>query len=279
MVAILFYFRNIQELRHSKICHFKIRHFKIHHFKIHNFKIHHLKTHHFKIRHFKNTFFTQQKEIWRCITLNLYQKRGLLTCFIYYLHVQQRHFWGVTQWSVDIISVRTVLVTCFIFPQYTNASIQPFPRTAIYGKGMFIDLVCTESACSRTSILGVRQWFVDLNCLRAIYVTCFIFSLLYKHRHTATPTDRSAYFVENIIYGEEGVYWLGVYRNWMPDNVDSGVMQCSVDVNCVRAVHVTCFTFSLLYKPTHTAPPTDRSTYLIENTAVWITNIRWLFKS
>ena len=97
--------------------------------------------------------------------------------------------------------------------------------------------------------------------------------------HTATPTDRGAYFVENIIYGEGGVYWHGVYRKLMPNHVDSGEMQWSVDVKCVRVVHVIYFTFSLLYKPTHTAPTTDRSTYLIENTAVWITNIRWLFKS
>ena len=112
------------------------------------------------------------------------------------------------------VNVRAVHVTCFIFSiEYKRAHRAPptdrsafFTKNAIYGKGVFIELVCTESACSRTSILGVRQWFVDLNCLRAVYVTCFIFSLLYKQRHTATPTDRSAYFVENAIYGQRGVY-------------------------------------------------------------------------
>ena len=131
MIATFFIFRNQEvchfRIRHPKICHFKIRYFKIHQFKISNLKIRHLKTH-----HFKNTPFTQQKEVSRCFTMNLWQKRGLLTFFIYKLHVQQRQYWGVTQWSVDMISVCTVLSTCFIFPQYTNASKQPHPRTVVH---------------------------------------------------------------------------------------------------------------------------------------------------
>ena len=77
----------------------------------------------------------------------------------------------------------------------------------------------------------------------------------------------------------------GCLLTWCIQNLDVqqrrfwGVRQWSVDVNGVRVLHGTCFIFFLLYKRTHTAPPTDRSTYFVENAAVSISNNRCLFKS
>ena len=48
----------------------------------------------------------------------------------------------------------------------------------------------------------MTQWSVDVNCVRTVHVTCFIFSLVYKRKYTAPPTDRSAFFTDNAIYGE-----------------------------------------------------------------------------
>ena len=45
-----------------------------------------------------------------------------------------------------------------------------------------------------TGKINLALWSSDMDCVRGVHVICFIFSLLYKRTHTATPTHRGDHF-------------------------------------------------------------------------------------